>query len=207
MTVITLGPEGTFSHDLTLKLGCTDIRLAPTIHAIILAVARGEGEGIVPIENSEAGGVGETLDSLTLYPVYITGEMYPSQDKINATVLACHEAGFQVAIHAVTRETVEAAIIALEYADCRLPVADSRHRIEHCSECPPGLLERLKKLNTVVVTQPPFLHYSGERYLESVSGDRFPWLYRIKSLSEAGLIVAGSSDSPIVSKGQTFASR
>ncbi|GAB6284873.1 MAG: prephenate dehydratase [Methanoregula sp.] len=76
MTVITLGPEGTFSHDLTLKLGYTDIRLAPTIHAIIAAVAQGEGEGIVPIENSEAGGVGETLDSLTLYPVYITGEMY-----------------------------------------------------------------------------------------------------------------------------------
>jgi len=76
MTVITLGPEGTFSHELALKLGSTPLVLAPTIHAIIAAVARGEGDGIVPIENSEAGGVGETLDSLSLYPVYITGEMY-----------------------------------------------------------------------------------------------------------------------------------
>jgi prephenate dehydratase len=78
MTTITLGPEGTFSHELALRLGCTPLRLAPTIHAIIRAVASGDGEGIVPIENSEAGGVGETLDNLSVYPVYITGEMYIS---------------------------------------------------------------------------------------------------------------------------------
>jgi prephenate dehydratase len=76
MTTITLGPEGTFSHELTKKLGCTDIRFVPTIHSIITAVARGEGDGIAPIENSEAGAVGETLDGLSRYPVYITAEMY-----------------------------------------------------------------------------------------------------------------------------------
>ena len=76
MTTITLGPEGTFSHELALRLGCTPLHLASTIHAIVRAVAQGDGEGIIPIENSEAGGVGETLDSLSVYPVCITGEMY-----------------------------------------------------------------------------------------------------------------------------------
>lgn len=76
MTTITLGPEGTFSHELAQRMGCTDIRFVPTIHSVITAVARGEGDGIAPIENSEAGGVGETLDGLSRYPVYITGEMY-----------------------------------------------------------------------------------------------------------------------------------
>ncbi|MDD1705358.1 MAG: ACT domain-containing protein [Methanoregula sp.] len=76
MTTITLGPEGTFSHEMAMKLGCTDIRFVPTIHGIITAVARGEGDGIAPIENSQAGGVGETLDGLSRYPVYITAEMY-----------------------------------------------------------------------------------------------------------------------------------
>ena len=64
MTIITLGPEGTFSHELAQKLSDEPLLLAPTIHAIIAAVAKGEGDGIVPIENSEAGGVGETLDCL-----------------------------------------------------------------------------------------------------------------------------------------------
>ncbi len=39
-------------------------------------MAAGIGDGIVPIENSEAGGVGETLDGLMVYPLSITAEMY-----------------------------------------------------------------------------------------------------------------------------------
>jgi prephenate dehydratase len=76
MTTITLGPEGTFSHEAALKLKCKSLVFAPTIHAIMAAVARGDGDGVVPMENSEAGGVGETLDGLLRYPLFITGEMY-----------------------------------------------------------------------------------------------------------------------------------
>ena len=76
MTVITLGPEGTFSHELALKLGCDPVVLVPTIHGIMDAVAPGEGDGIVPMENSEAGSVGETLDGLARHPLFITAEMY-----------------------------------------------------------------------------------------------------------------------------------
>ncbi|WP_321508487.1 prephenate dehydratase domain-containing protein [uncultured Methanoregula sp.] len=79
MNLITLGPEGTFSHELALKIaGKTKetILLVPTIHGIMSAVARGGGDGIVPMENSEAGSVGETLDGLTRFPLSITAEMY-----------------------------------------------------------------------------------------------------------------------------------
>lgn len=88
MTIITLGPEGTFSHELALRLSCTPLVLAPTIHSIFAAVAKGDGDGIVPIENSEAGGVGETLDGLLRYPVFITAEMYmPIHHHLAACVL------------------------------------------------------------------------------------------------------------------------
>jgi len=79
MNLITLGPEGTFSHQLALKIAQETgetIRLIPTIAGIMTAVARGEGDGIVPMENSEAGSVGETLDGLTRFPLSITAEMY-----------------------------------------------------------------------------------------------------------------------------------
>jgi prephenate dehydratase len=78
MKLITLGPEGTFSHELALKLenNKDNIVLLPTIRSIMSAVARGEGDGIVPMENSEAGGVGETLDGLMRFPLFITAEMY-----------------------------------------------------------------------------------------------------------------------------------
>lgn len=76
MTTITLGPEGTFSHELARKMNCPSIRFASTIHGIFSAVAHGDGDGIVPLENSEAGGVGETLDGLLRFPLFITAEMY-----------------------------------------------------------------------------------------------------------------------------------
>jgi len=80
MKILTLGPAGTFSHELALKQFAgkkgTEIVLLPTIHSIMAAVSRGEGDGIVPMENSEAGGVGETLDGLARFPLFITAEMY-----------------------------------------------------------------------------------------------------------------------------------
>jgi len=127
-----------------------------------------------------------------------TGQLQPPQPELNQQVFNAHRAGFQLAIHAIEPSTVEAAIIALEYAHSQFPQAGRRHRIEHCSECPPRLLERLKKLQAVIVTQPPFLYYSGERYLVTVPTSQLRWLYRIKSFLNSGLIVAGSSDSPIV---------
>ncbi|MFH1647394.1 MAG: amidohydrolase family protein, partial [Chloroflexota bacterium] len=91
-----------------------------------------------------------------------------------------------------------AAVDTLEYVDGRSPVAGRRHRIEHGAECPPHLLERLKRLGAVIVTQPPFIYYSGERYLATVPATQLPWLYRIGSPLQSGVIVAGSSDAPVV---------
>jgi len=76
MTVATLGPAGTFSHELAVRLYGDDIELLPTIRSIIKRVAAGGAKGLVPIENSEAGGVGETLQGLMEFDVSITGEAY-----------------------------------------------------------------------------------------------------------------------------------
>ncbi len=76
MTVLTLGPAGTFSHDLAVRLYGDDVLLLPTIRAIIGRVAAGAVKGLVPIENSEAGGVGETLQGFLEFDVAITGEAY-----------------------------------------------------------------------------------------------------------------------------------
>jgi predicted amidohydrolase YtcJ len=126
------------------------------------------------------------------------GGISPSPDELDRLVLDCHRSGFQVAFHAIEENAVAAAISALEYAGGHSPVVGRRHRIEHCAECPPRLLERLPRLGVVIVTQPPFLYYSGERYLATVAASQLPWLYRIKSPLSQGVVVAGSSDAPVV---------
>jgi len=127
-----------------------------------------------------------------------SGQVQPPEEELNLLALDCHRSGFQLAFHAIEESAVGAAVSALEYADSHLSVVGRRHRIEHCAECPPHLLERLSALEAVIVTQPPFIYYSGERYLATVAASQQPWLYRIKSPLESGLIVAGSSDSPVV---------
>lgn len=126
-----------------------------------------------------------------------SGRLLPSQEELRAIVLSAASRGFPVAIHAVEEVEIEAAINALEWLTEQAPDSGLRHRIEHCSLCPAGLRERLKRLGIVVVTQPGFIYYSGERYLCQVSAEQIPWLYPIKSWLELGLRVAGSSDSPV----------
>ena len=127
----------------------------------------------------------------------VRGALNPPQEEVDEGVLAAHRAGFQVAIHAVEEGTVGAAATALERCLKRVPGADHRHRIEHCSVCPPPLLERLKAIGAIVVTQPAFIYYSGERYLNEVPDTQRPWLYRTRSFLESGLHPAGSSDCPV----------
>jgi hypothetical protein len=125
------------------------------------------------------------------------GAVLPKEE-LDRLVLDLHRSGFQVACHAITEGTVAAAVSTLEYVNERDPVAGRRHRIEHCGECPPYLLGRLKRLGVVIVTQPPFIYYSGERYLATVPPSQLPCLYRIRAPLGSGLVVAASSDAPVV---------
>lgn len=139
------------------------------------------------------------LGGMKVVPSSPGGQLYPPQPELNRMVLETHRDGFQLAIHAVRDSTVAAVATAYEFAQSQLPEPGRRHRIEHCAECPPLLLERLRRLQVVIATQPPFFYYSGERYLATVPAETLPHLYRIRSFFNAGLVVAGSSDSPIVS--------
>jgi predicted amidohydrolase YtcJ len=127
-----------------------------------------------------------------------TGQLYPPQGELNRLVLEIHQAGLQVAIHAIEEAVVESACMAIEYALKKVPKPDHRHRVEHCSVCSPSLAERLASSGIMVVTQPAFIYHNGDRYLETVSNSEIQHLYPIGTLIKNGVNVAGSSDSPIV---------
>ena len=146
-----------------------------------------------------AGDKNLKLGSVKIVPSMISDQLHPSQEELNSLVLHTHNAGFQLAIHGVQSELVDAIICTYEYLQRYAPdFTARRHRIEHCSECPPGLMERLKKLRPIVVTHPSFTYYSGDRYLATVPENVVPCLYRIGTMVKSGLTVAGASDSPIV---------
>jgi predicted amidohydrolase YtcJ len=146
-----------------------------------------------------AGDENLRLGAVKIVPSMIADKMHPAPEELNDLVLQIHRAGFQLAIHGVQSQMVAAIIRCYEYMQQNtVDFHTRRHRIEHCSECPPQLMDRLKKLKPVIVTHPSFTYFSGDRYLATVEKDVIPWLYRTGTMMKRGLAAAGGSDSPIV---------
>jgi predicted amidohydrolase YtcJ len=150
---------------------------------------------------SEFGEAGLTFrsgdDALRLGGVKIivtesTGTVFPEAPALAEMVRQSERAGFPVAIHAIQARSVLAVIAALE----KTAKPELRHRIEHCLECPPEIMERLRQLKPIVVTQPAFLYYGGDRTLATQPEQSRFWFYRFRSLNDI-LTLAGSSDSPV----------
>lgn len=127
------------------------------------------------------------------------GILHPHPEELANMVWQAHRLGFQVAIHAVEEGPICLALDAISRAQARLPREDHRHRIEHCSLCPPTFIDAFRETGSVVVTQPGFLYSYGEKYAAEVDRDVHPWLYRAKSFLGQGIPVAGSSDCPVAS--------
>jgi predicted amidohydrolase YtcJ len=102
-------------------------------------------------------------------------------------------AGLQVAAHAIGDAAIEAMCDAVEAAS-----GDHlRHRVEHCTICPPDLQARLAKLGMVAVMQP-----MAARFGRVASALFFPVRDRTDlaphaRLMRAGVPIAFSSDLPV----------
>ncbi len=132
-----------------------------------------------------------------------TGTMQPDLAALTDLVRQAHTAGFSVAIHAVEQDAVATAAQALIAAPAAASDDSSGEkipadRIEHCSECPPEVLKLVRRSGATVVTQPGFVYWNGDRYLEQVDASLLPHLYPIGALHQAGVPVAFSSDSPVI---------
>ena len=128
-----------------------------------------------------------------------TGILYTSQEELDEGVLASHEAGFQVGVHAIGDRAISGVLDAYEAALKRLPKADHRFRIEHCGINSPEIVSRIRSLGVIPVPQPIFLWGEGESYRAGLDGERADWAYPVKTWMDEGITVALSSDCPATS--------
>jgi chorismate mutase/prephenate dehydratase len=79
LTASYWGPAGSFTHMAAMQTfgSSSDLTAEPTIQDVFLAVERGHADyGVVPVENSAAGIVPETLDMFAQADVKICAELY-----------------------------------------------------------------------------------------------------------------------------------
>ncbi|MBI2576322.1 prephenate dehydratase [Candidatus Woesearchaeota archaeon] len=77
VTIATLGPEGTFSHQAALTYAPkAKLVFVKTVRDVFEAVqGRKAPYGIVPLENSLSGTIGQTLDWLLSFPLSVCAEI------------------------------------------------------------------------------------------------------------------------------------
>ena len=137
------------------------------------------------------------------------GVLHPHPAALAELVGAAHRAGYPVAIHAVERDAIVAAALALldapPLAAAAGPVAGlhardrrARDRIEHCAECPPDVAELVRQSGAQAVLNPGFLHYDGEHYRATVPPELLPHLYPAGALAAMGIPLSFGSDAPVI---------
>ncbi|MFF5010922.1 amidohydrolase family protein [Streptomyces phaeochromogenes] len=125
------------------------------------------------------------------YKMVLADSGLPALDDLTERIRAAHAEGRAVAVHAVTREALVLLVVALREAGSR-----PGDRIEHAAVVPRELIGDIAALGLRVVTQPGFLADRGDDYARDVPVDDQPDLYRCRSLTDAGIPLALSSDAP-----------
>lgn len=116
--------------------------------------------------------------------------------EMNEIVRTVHDAGRRIAVHANGDRAIRYVLDAIELAQRANPRADVRHRIEHTSVLNATELERMAALEVVAV---PFAEYAlahGDKLRNYYEPERREWMFAHRSLLNAGVAVAGSSDYP-----------
>jgi predicted amidohydrolase YtcJ len=125
------------------------------------------------------------------FKIIIDDAALPAIDTLTERIRAVHGHGRAVAVHCVTREALVLLLAVLDEAG-----AGPGDRIEHAALVPAGLISRLRDLGLTVVTQPGFLAWRGDDYRRDVPAAEHADLYRARSLLDAGVGCAVSSDGP-----------
>ncbi|MGD0607005.1 MAG: amidohydrolase [Streptosporangiaceae bacterium] len=117
---------------------------------------------------------------------------------LQATIIAAHRSGWQVATHAIGDRAIDVVLDAYAQAMAQYPRRGPRHRIEHFAVAQPRQVSQAAGLGVIAVPQGRFASELGDGMLAAVGPERHDWLYRQRSLLEAGMVLPGSSDRPVV---------
>jgi len=128
------------------------------------------------------------------------GILICSQEELNHKMLNAYEKGMQPAIHAIGDKALEMTVTSIENVLKKFPYNGQRFRIIHAQLINENLLERMKRLPLVVDIQPSFvssdLHWIKDRLGENrLHNAAYAW----KIMIDAGIILTGGSDCPVVS--------
>jgi predicted amidohydrolase YtcJ len=176
--------------------GVTDATPSSAVEDLdVLAAARAGGD--LPQRVRVTGGPpltgAEVPPQLERGPVKVllSDHDLPALGDVAGWITAAHRHDRPVAVHCVTRVALVLALAAWDEAGAR-----RGDRIEHGAVVDADLAGQVAAKGLTVVTQPGFVAERGDRYLHEVDPEDLPHLWPCRSLLDAGVAVAASTDAP-----------
>ncbi len=117
---------------------------------------------------------------------------------MKAKILKAHNAGFQVAIHAIGDDAVDVILQGYEEAIAANPRVNTRHRIEHALLVSEDVLGRMKQAGVVPIPGTSFNYFFAPAYAQNVGEERLRYSNAMASFKAHGIVAAASTDSPVV---------
>ncbi len=114
-----------------------------------------------------------------------------------AVVKAINDLGWRAATHAVGDAAIDQVLDAYEAADAERPIAGKRWAIEHLFVSRPEQFARMKRLDLVLSVQ-DHLYLAAPALKNYLGAERANQITPVKSYLDAGFLVAGGTDSPVV---------
>ncbi|MBA2173325.1 amidohydrolase [Halobacillus locisalis] len=123
-----------------------------------------------------------------------SGVAIHTKEELASLIFEARKRQMPVAVHAIGDAAIEAVADELE----RQPLkTGERDRIIHAQILRPELIEKLKGLSVVLDLQPTFVASDFPWVLDRIGNVRLKSSYSWKTLLDAGIMCAGSSDAPI----------
>ncbi|MCX5433390.1 amidohydrolase [Streptomyces sp. NBC_00257] len=127
-----------------------------------------------------------------------SGLLQHEPEQIRRYIVEAHRCGWQIATHAIGDAALDVVLDAYEEAQRLRPRADARHRVEHAAVTSDAQVARIAALGLIPVPQGRFLSEIGDGLLAALGPERSRLAYRMRSFLDAGLVLPGSSDAPVV---------
>jgi len=108
-----------------------------------------------------------------------------------------HTKNFQIIIHAIGDKANRIAMDLYKRLLKEFPRNDHRHRIEHASMLTEDIISDMAEYGVIASCQPPFINSEYDWIAKRIGDERCKYTYPMKSLVDAGVVLASGSDCPV----------
>ena len=174
--------------------------------ALDLATAQYAREGLTSVTDAGVSGgwIGHAPGELAAYQnarehavLRTRMQVMPVIDALAGLAVHAYAAGWSLALHAAGDVALDLALDVIEEGITRHGTRPVPNRVEHGAVVRPDQVGRLAGLGVACVVQLAFIPAFGEGMRRAIGAGRSAWSHRARSLLDAGLPVAFSSDRPV----------